>query len=283
MKKTFIFIMMSAFFAPPFIIAQNLSVNLTEELVIGDDENASGEYFFVCPTQICIDSHNNIYVADCNGCEIRVFNQQGTYIKSIGKKGKGPGEFLEVLGMTIDGNDNLVVVDRTNDRFTRFTDFGNNFIVYPMSVDHVIDSHIISPLGSEEYLLYHLRKLKNKGRYKTAKDKLLHIYSKDFSTIRGSLAAIEEICDIDDEFLFTEVGRDRSHFCVLCPDTIIFVPEYYDNVLYRYARKNGIWYLAKLPGGKTGKNHMKCSTERIILIENIPHTQYTQADQWGVF
>lgn len=137
------------------INAQNLSVNLTEELVIGDDENASSEYLFFSPTQICIDSKNKIYVAGYNRGEIRVFNQQGKYIKSIGKRGKGPGEILEVLSMTIDKNDNLIVVDRSNDRFTVFTDFGSNFKVYPMTIDHVIDAFSIAPLSSEEYLIYY--------------------------------------------------------------------------------------------------------------------------------
>ncbi len=230
--------------------AQKLSVSLTEELVIGGDENASEEYLFTCPTEICTDSQNNIYVADYNRSEIRVFNRQGEYIKSIGKKGKGPGEILEVLSMTIDENDNLIVVDRSNDRFTVFTDFGNNFRVYPMTVDHVIDAFIIAPLGSEEYLLYYLRKSKNKGYYTTAKDKVLHVYSKDFSTIPASFAAAEEICNMDDQFIISEFGRDRAHFCVLNPDTVIYVPEYYNGILYSYVRKNGKWHLWHLKGKK---------------------------------
>ena len=265
--------------------AQNLSINLTEELVIGDDENASEEYLFLRPTQICTDSKSNIYVADYNRGEIRVFNQQGKYIKSIGKKGKGPGEILEVISMTIDKNDDLIIVDRLNDRFTRFTDFGNSFKVYPMTVDHIIDAHAIAPLGTEGYLLYYYIKHSKNNRYTIGEDKVMHLYSSDFSKIHKSFIKAEEICDLNDRFLLSRVGKYGSHFCVINPNTIIFAPEFYKGVLYLYERKNDNWHLKLLKGREPKQKPYKMLNLKNYNYpkENYPPNIYMTSGSMGIF
>jgi hypothetical protein len=133
----------------------------------------------------------------------------------------------------------------------------------------IIDARIIAPLGSEEYLLYHLRKSKRKGRFFTAKDRVLHVYSKDFSTIRNSFASIAEICDANDKFLHSRIGYDRAHFCVLNLDTIIFVPEYYDGILFRFVRIKDTWHLDKLLGEK---NRMK--SYKMLNRDDYPNRKY---------
>ena len=44
----------------------------------------------------------------------------------MGKRGDGRGEISEVFGMHVDAHDRLIVVDRNNQRFTVFADFGKN-------------------------------------------------------------------------------------------------------------------------------------------------------------
>ena len=50
--------------------SQEITIKFTEELVIGNDENASAEYLFELPRHVCTDSNNNMYnfrMAKLNG------------------------------------------------------------------------------------------------------------------------------------------------------------------------------------------------------------------------
>jgi len=64
--------------------------SLEEDLVIGQKEGEE-EYMFN-QISIDVDNNENIYVFDTKIVEIRVFNKSGKYLRSIGKKGQGPGE-----------------------------------------------------------------------------------------------------------------------------------------------------------------------------------------------
>ena len=60
---------------------------------------------------MAFDSKDNLYVVDTQNHRIQVFNPEGKYIQSIGKKGTGPGEFLLVHDVAIDDKDNIYVAD----------------------------------------------------------------------------------------------------------------------------------------------------------------------------
>jgi len=78
----------------PFSHAQTISANLRFDLALGNDESKPREYLFSSPKFISTDSKNNIFVADRNSAGIRIFNEKGEFIKTIGARGQGPGEFL---------------------------------------------------------------------------------------------------------------------------------------------------------------------------------------------
>jgi len=54
---------------------------------------AAGMSFYE-PGGVAIDAAGNIYVADSGNCRVVKFSCAGNYIRSIGSKGAGPGEFL---------------------------------------------------------------------------------------------------------------------------------------------------------------------------------------------
>jgi sugar lactone lactonase YvrE len=53
------------------------------------------------------------------------FDRNGTFIKSWGGKGKGPGQFEVAHGIAIDANGRLWVADRENQRIQIFDQDGN--------------------------------------------------------------------------------------------------------------------------------------------------------------
>jgi hypothetical protein len=74
-----------------------------------------------------VDRSGNIYVADIEAQNIRVFDAGGRYLRTIGRPGAGPGEFgSNVAGVFVVG-DQLLVPDLANQRVSRF-DMDGTFV-----------------------------------------------------------------------------------------------------------------------------------------------------------
>jgi hypothetical protein len=84
------------------------------------EENLS----FNNPTDIVRDSAGNLYVMDSGNRRIQKLDTEGTFIKTIGRKGQGPGEFERAYSMDIDNEDNLFVLD-VSKRIEVFSSEGN--------------------------------------------------------------------------------------------------------------------------------------------------------------
>jgi len=84
--------------------------SLEEELSIGEVEGRE-EYMFTGIRSIVVDDAGRIFVLDRREPYVRVFDQNGTYIRTIGKRGQGPGEFTMPLSISITRQNELVVDD----------------------------------------------------------------------------------------------------------------------------------------------------------------------------
>jgi hypothetical protein len=71
------------------------------------EENLS----FNNPRDIVRDSAGNLYILDSGNKRIQKLDPEGKFIKTIGRKGQGPGEFQSPYSMDIDNEDNLFVLD----------------------------------------------------------------------------------------------------------------------------------------------------------------------------
>ncbi len=63
------------------------------------------------PSDIVQDSAGNLYILDSGNNRIQKLDSEGKFIKTIGRKGQGPGEFQAASSMDIDSEDNLFVFD----------------------------------------------------------------------------------------------------------------------------------------------------------------------------
>lgn len=68
--------------------------------------------------QIEVDSEGRLYIFDAQANELRVFDGEGQYVRTIGRSGAGPGEFQNVIGMKFAPDEDLWLVDATNARYT---------------------------------------------------------------------------------------------------------------------------------------------------------------------
>ncbi len=113
-----------------------------EELTIGveeGDENSmfGGRVYFNT------DDEGNIYVNDWDRKRIQKFDPQGQYLLTIGRKGQGPGEFVNAWNPRFDKHGNLYVFDLGNHRISFFTTEGEYLrqISFPQGMSiHYINS-----------------------------------------------------------------------------------------------------------------------------------------------
>ena len=90
--------------------------------MVGDND---AKYAFNRPAAVAFDSDGNVYIADgYKNTRVVKYSPSGEYIQHWGGPGDGQGEFNLVHGVTVDGNDRVIVADRGNKRIQVFTTSG---------------------------------------------------------------------------------------------------------------------------------------------------------------
>ncbi|MCL5031299.1 MAG: 6-bladed beta-propeller [Bacteroidetes bacterium] len=92
-------------------LQNNSKINLKKDLVINSSDIGN-------INEVQIDGKGQIYINDeINTC-IHLYSSNGKFIRKIGRKGKGPGEFQYIWGIKITKGDSLVVYDGSLYRIT---------------------------------------------------------------------------------------------------------------------------------------------------------------------
>ncbi len=82
------------------------------------DTDESGEIRLFKPGGFAVDAADNVYIEDASDMAIKVFDQAGKFLRTIGRKGEGPGEFTSIRYIFPLPNGRLLVTDdlarRTN-------------------------------------------------------------------------------------------------------------------------------------------------------------------------
>jgi hypothetical protein len=76
---------------------------------LGGESDAEEEMFGRVESAL-MDRQNNLYFLDSQLNEIRVFSEQGDYLRTIGQEGEGPGEFRNAMGQFLLPEDRLGVM-----------------------------------------------------------------------------------------------------------------------------------------------------------------------------
>jgi hypothetical protein len=106
-----------------------------------------------------------LYVADAMDCAVKVFTKEGRFLRSVGRKGAGPGELSFPSGVAAIG-DSIVVADKLNFRIQTFDRQGTvrGAFKVPFAPDRVF------ALGEERLLVTANPTGRRSG------ERLLHIY-----------------------------------------------------------------------------------------------------------
>ncbi|MBN1272340.1 MAG: 6-bladed beta-propeller [Candidatus Aminicenantes bacterium] len=109
------------------IISKNsnnsIKIRFIKDLLIKPDENSEKTAFHF-PGGVEADSKGNIYVLDPYNFRVQIFTSRGDYLKTIGRRGQGPGEFELPLYINIDTLDNIYVFDMLRKTWVVFTSGG---------------------------------------------------------------------------------------------------------------------------------------------------------------
>ena len=70
---------------------------------------------------VAVNARDEIAVTDCR---IQIFNSDGKYLRSFGRKGNKAGEFESPRGITFHKNGNVFVADQDNHRIQIFSGEG---------------------------------------------------------------------------------------------------------------------------------------------------------------
>jgi len=93
--------------------------SLEEEVRIGtvdgDPREAFGQIL-----GLALDDDLNVYVLDGQSTNVRVFDREGLYLRTIGGPGAGPGEFRRPYAIAVDEDGTLWVADSGNGRYENF-------------------------------------------------------------------------------------------------------------------------------------------------------------------
>lgn len=96
------------------------SVTFEEELSVGGEEYD----MLFRPQGFNVDQNENIYISDMQDQSIKVFDRTGEFIRTIGQKGEGPGEFAFIGRMTFLPDGRLMVMDSRARRLNLFDSDG---------------------------------------------------------------------------------------------------------------------------------------------------------------
>ena len=113
---------------PPLPLNPGKTVRFEDEVSFGAEEAGPGAIYK--PGQFAVDGRNRVYIYESGEGTIKAFGEDGRFLKTVGRKGQGPGEFAQAgfLGFCPDGR--LLVTDFQNRRTSFFGPEGDFLASY---------------------------------------------------------------------------------------------------------------------------------------------------------
>lgn len=96
------------------------------------DITGQGVGGFLLPTDVAVSDDGRIYVVDGGNHRVVVFDRNGKYLLTIGRKGSGEGQFKDPVGIGTDGKGRVYVADTGNHRIQVFDANGRLQYAFPV-------------------------------------------------------------------------------------------------------------------------------------------------------
>lgn len=112
------------------IVAKENTLQLKLIRTWGGEDEPDEEKFFEVPSKIALDSRDRVYISDTYNFCIKVFDAAGKYIRTIGRKGRGPGDLIGPGSIGFSTSGNLWVLEKGNRRFQCFDAAGKSKTIF---------------------------------------------------------------------------------------------------------------------------------------------------------
>lgn len=93
------------------------------------------------PQSIAVFPDGNVAVEDWRNRRVEILSPDGKTLTTIGRKGSGPGEFLNTAGLAVDGRGFLYVADRGLHRIAKFDENGRLVATVGNTAAHALFQH----------------------------------------------------------------------------------------------------------------------------------------------
>jgi hypothetical protein len=171
---------------------ENFKIEIKKEVTInGEGENSNDSLSrFSNIMDLDADTEGNIYVCDAMSSSIKKFDKDGNFVKSIGRLGKGPGEFEFPTSFVV-LEDTLYLGDHFAKRMIKYDTDGNFIenIYVPKGLPQRVKT-----IGKDKFIGFVT--LYSESAEGTVMDYNLEILDKKFQTVR-QITKTREILDIN--------------------------------------------------------------------------------------
>ena len=118
------------------------------------------EKFFNTPISITTDLNHNVYICDQYNHCIKVFKRSGEYIRTVGSRGRGPGDLYSPSLIDLCPDGGLVAFESAGRRFQYFTPQGKSKRIF----DSAVTIRWMGPTSKNQLAVYDHRKTFTSGR-----------------------------------------------------------------------------------------------------------------------
>lgn len=131
------------------------TVKMEEMWRLGGDTDDEDQFFGVI-SDIEIDDKGNVYLLDSQLAEVKIYTNDGEFIRSIGREGEGPGEFRRPSSLFFTKDGNVGVIQTIPAKIAILTPEGEPVGDYPLPVPEDQGFQLIRDgraVGGQLYLL----------------------------------------------------------------------------------------------------------------------------------
>jgi hypothetical protein len=243
------------------IIAQTLQFQIEHLLTIGGSNNLNEGHLFVYPQEAHTDSKGNIFIRDITSAmgqfsqSILKYDKEGLYQETIGRSGKGPGEFKRILCFCVNTDDDLIIYDADNFRYTKYSQSTKSFdtIILPKNFSFYTKS--IRPFGNG-YILMHAEASQEED------DSVFDVLTNNFSETSASFGPKKIFWDLKKPLLFHDAQYGTLNFAFLDTTTLLAVNDFYNGRLTLMTKINNHWNFETIKGKKPRYNSFKKDDRR---------------------
>lgn len=168
MKKITSIILLLFFFPYLSVFSQNhikIQFQKSSEIRSGDN------YFFgsLKDSQVTEDF---IFVSDPVDMKVKAFSKEGDFIRTIGDRGKGPGEFIRLTAVWLSEQNKLFVADYMNAKIAKFDISGELVDEMIFNMDEMRWPRIFHHINKKEYLILY--------KSQSNKNEIFHLWESNF-------------------------------------------------------------------------------------------------------